>query len=108
MSKVRIIAMVGMLLLQSTNALAEETDQTLIDLVNGDYLRAIPVLTQRAENGDADAQYQLAYMYVTGSGTNVNTAKGMTLFKAAANQGHRDAASQLRLLELRYGKTTTQ
>lgn len=105
MSITRIIATAGIIMLPFSTSLAEDTDQALIDLVNGNYLRAIPALTKRAESGDAQAQYQLAYMYVTGSGTEVNPGKGMTWFKAAADQGHTDAALQLRLLERRYKKT---
>lgn len=106
MSITRILAGISIIMLPVSQTVATETDQALTDLVKGDYLRAIPALTKRAENGDAQAQYQLAYIYVTGSGTKVNPAKGMSWFRAAANQGHRDAALQLRLLERRYRKSS--
>jgi|GEM_PF-411708 len=52
-------------------------------------------LTQRAERGDAHAQYCLGGMYVDGQGVRQDTHKGFEWLSRAAEQGH--ASAQYRL-----------
>jgi len=46
---------------------------------------------KEANAGDADAQYNLAYIYENGLGVPKNEAKALELYQQAANQGHSPA-----------------
>ncbi len=43
---------------------------------------------KEAKAGDADAQYNLAYIYENGLGVPKDEAKALELYQQAANQGH--------------------
>lgn len=43
---------------------------------------------KEAKAGDADAQYNLAYLYENGLGVPKDEAKALELYQQAANQGH--------------------
>ncbi|NQU56157.1 MAG: SEL1-like repeat protein [Rhodospirillales bacterium] len=49
-------------------------------------------LEERAANGDAESQYNLALRYTNGSGVNQNYAKAAEWLKGASAQGHHKAA----------------
>ena len=52
----------------------------------------ITILETKAKEGDPDAQFELARMYLRGSeGVRKNAARSMELMKAAADQGHAEA-----------------
>jgi TPR repeat protein len=46
---------------------------------------------KEASAGDADAQYNLAYIYENGLGVPKDEAKALELYQQAANQGHSPA-----------------
>jgi TPR repeat protein len=46
---------------------------------------------KEANAGDADAQYNLAYIYENGLGVPKDEAKALELYQQAANQGHSPA-----------------
>lgn len=48
-------------------------------------------LSARAEQGDADAQYQLGKCYKHGDGVGVNRKESAKWFRMAAENGHGDA-----------------
>ena len=48
-----------------------------------------------ADQGHADAQYNLAFCYATGTGTGKNVKEGVRLYRLAANQGHAHARCNL-------------
>ena len=48
-------------------------------------------LSARAEQGDADAQYQLGKCYKHGDGVEVNRKESAKWFRMAAENGHGDA-----------------
>lgn len=48
-------------------------------------------LMQKAESGNADAIYNLSYMYVTGNGMTKDHTKGAQLLQQAAEKGHINA-----------------
>jgi len=50
---------------------------------------------KEAQAGDADAQYNLAYIYENGLGVPKNEAKALELYQQAADQGHSGAKSNL-------------
>ena len=52
----------------------------------------ITILETKAKEGDPDAQFELARLYLRGSeGVRKNAARSMELMKAAADQGHAEA-----------------
>jgi len=48
----------------------------------------IAQLQREAQEGDPDAQYELAYHYENGLGVPKNEAKALELYQQAADQGH--------------------
>lgn len=63
----------------------------------------LPALAERAEKGDAEAQYQLALRYLDGRGVTVDEAWGITWLRQAAAAGHLGARDRLRLLYRQAG-----
>ena len=53
---------------------------------------------EAADNGKSDAQYILGLFYSHGAGVPKDTAKAAEYFTKAAEQGHKDAKSQLESL----------
>ena len=55
----------------------------------------IAKLQREAQEGDPDAQYNLAYLYENGKGIPKNEAKALELYQQAADQGHSSAQHNL-------------
>lgn len=64
-------------------------------------------LIQNAEQGDAEAQYQLGLRYLEGDGLKKNEKAAAELFKNAMEQGHLDAQRKLAWCHL-YGRGVKQ
>jgi TPR repeat protein len=64
----------------------------------GNYSTAFEQLKPLAEQGNADAQYALGYMYYYGKGTPINLPLARKWIKAAAAQGQPDASTALGML----------
>ena len=62
-------------------------------------VETIAALRQDAEEGNADAQWRLGMCYSKGHGVFVNADEAVKWFRKAAEQGHKDAATQLRETE---------
>ena len=60
-----------------------------------------------AEQGDADAQCQLGYMYVNGEGVLENEAEAVKWFRKAAEQGHSQSQCSLGVM-YQYGRGVPQ
>lgn len=54
----------------------------------GDYLRAAMLWRRLAEQGDADAQYNLGILHYHGQGVSHNPAAAVDWYRQAARQGH--------------------
>jgi TPR repeat protein len=63
-----------------------------------DYRGAVAAWRPLAEQGDADAQFNLGQAYRLGRGVPTNLAAAKTWFERSANQGHVDAETTLGLL----------
>jgi len=61
----------------------------------GDYHTAAKVLKPRADEGDAEAQFNLGLYYFQGLGGDRNYSEAAKLFRDAAEQGHIMAANNL-------------
>ncbi|USA54693.1 sel1 repeat family protein [Acinetobacter sp. C32I] len=58
----------------------------------------IKALTEAAEQGDVEAQYNLGAMYADGDGVEQNDAKAFEWFQKAANQGEASAQYNLAVM----------
>ena len=65
----------------------------------------IPSLRQRAEQGDAEAQFHLGWAYRDGKGVRKNDAEAMKWFRRAAEQGHAHAQVALSAMYGRFAGT---
>lgn len=62
---------------------------------NGNYKKAVPLLRQAADNGDAQAQNLLGECYQKGNGVDINYVKAVSYYRKAAEQGNADAQFNL-------------
>jgi hypothetical protein len=60
-------------------------------LARGDYAQAYCVWRPLAEDGLAEAQYHVGWLYANGNGLAVDLHKALAWWKRAASQGHADA-----------------
>lgn len=56
--------------------------------VSQDYKKALELYLQAAEQGHAEAQTQVGYMYSMGMGTNEDKSRAISWYRKAANQGN--------------------
>ncbi|MCP4789039.1 MAG: sel1 repeat family protein [Gammaproteobacteria bacterium] len=62
---------------------------------NNDYATAIELLTPEADNGEAEAQYQMGLLYADGLGTEANQDTAAEYMQMAASQEHEEAITWL-------------
>lgn len=67
-------------------AVAQDFGAGMDAYMSGDYDRAAEVWTALAEQGDAEAQYELAYLYYSGLGVPEDWAEAARLFHLAADE----------------------
>lgn len=72
-----------------------------------EYNKAIKLFTESADNGNADSQNNLGYMYAYGVGTDIDYSKAKKYLSMAALQGHSQAQVGLGSL-YRHGWGVTQ
>lgn len=72
------------------------------DGIQKDYGEALRWFHLSAEQGDAEAQYNLGFMYGRGEGTGKDHRASMEWFQKAASQGHAGARE---ILEKMFRKT---
>ncbi|MDZ4149269.1 MAG: tetratricopeptide repeat protein [Flavobacteriaceae bacterium] len=60
-----------------------------------EFEKAVPILKQAAELGNAESQYNLGYCYRAGFGIDQNTEKGIYWFSKSADQGFNDGLYQM-------------
>ena len=73
----------------------------------GDYATALRIFRQLAEQGDASAQYNLAFMYDNGRGVTQDYAEAMRWYRKAAGQGEASAQYNLGVIFFK-GQGVTQ
>jgi TPR repeat protein len=59
----------------------------------------IAQLQREAQEGDSDAQYNLAYLYENGLGVPKDESKALELYEQAADQGHPSAKNNIDTLK---------
>jgi cell division septation protein DedD len=68
-----------------------------------DYASAVAIWRPLADQGDADAQFNLGQAYRLGRGVNISLSVAQTWFQRAATNGHVDAQTTLGLLLFQNG-----
>ena len=76
-------------------AVAGPFDNALAAAERGEYATALRLLRPLADQGDADAQYNLGVMYNNGDGVPQDYAEAMKWHRKAANQGNGNAQFNL-------------
>ena len=83
-------------LLATTHGAIAGSEEGLAAYEKGDYLAALRAWRPLAEQGDADAQFNLGFMHYSGQGTPRDYARALKWYRAAAEQGDSDAQFNLR------------
>ena len=78
-------------LLSAGLANAQSIDDAIKLLVMRDYEKARPILEKLSVEGNAEAQNQLAAIYMGGFGTPQDTTKAIALYESASSKGHPEA-----------------
>lgn len=82
-------------------------EQGMSAYTNGDFPKALSLWKTLADGGDAQAQFELAWLYTNGLGTEKNLENAALYFSKAAEQAHVEAQHKLGQLYL-YGQGVTQ
>lgn len=96
--KFKAIVLAIALGLASSAALADSMERGITAFLKGDNETALQVFRPLAEGGDKDAQYQLGYMYQTGTGVAKDEREALRWYEMAAKQGHDGASVQARVV----------
>ena len=73
-------------------------DEAVAAYGRGDYATAVRGFLVHAEQGDADAQFSLGFMYGNGDGVLKDEAEAVRWYRLAAEQGHAGAQYDLGLM----------
>jgi TPR repeat protein len=102
-SQIAIVVMTALFLSACTEQEAENTQTTTVGttVVKEEKEGNVIKWQREAQNGDPDAQYNLAYLYENGlEGLPKDEAKALELYQQAADQGHSAAQSNLNAMSL--------
>ncbi len=80
------------------NAVAEDLDDAVDAMRSGDFAEAYCIMRPLAEDGDADAQYNIGWMYLNGYGLRINDSLALEWWQKASEQGHSDASFSIGML----------
>ena len=90
--------LIAILLILSSKAGAHELDEAVEAMRIGDFAVAYCIMRPFAEQGDADAQYNIGWMYLNGYGLRVNDGLALEWWQKASAQGHADASFSIGML----------
>lgn len=85
------LAMSGAVFGWSKAVLADVVEQGIEALIRGDYAEAYCLWKPEADRGNAEAQYNLGWLYANGNGLNVDVPAAVEWWRKAASQNHADA-----------------
>ena len=86
------------LLLLSLDVSAKELDDAVEAMRAGDFAEAYCIMRPLAEAGDADAQYNIGWMYLNGYGLRSNDNLALQWWQKASEQGNSDASLSIGML----------
>lgn len=90
--------LVILLLLYCPPLFCETLDEAELAMRNGDYAVAYCLLKPLAEDGNAEAQYNVGWMYHNGYGLRVNDNLALEWWLSASEQGYTDASFSIGML----------
>ena len=99
--KNRIISVLLFMILHAVfhpAALASDLDDAVDAMRSGDFAEAYCIMRPLADDGDADAQYNIGWMYLNGYGLRVNDSLALEWWSKASEQGHADASFSIGML----------
>lgn len=79
-------------------AKASDVSDAIHAMRAGDFAEAYCVLKPYAESGDAEAQYNIGWMYLNGYGLRMNDSKALEWWQRASDQGYTDASFSIAML----------
>lgn len=82
----------------SDNVAAAGLDDAVEAMRAGDFAEAYCIIRPLAESGDADAQYNIGWMYLNGYGLRINDTLALDWWQRASKQGHIDASFSIGML----------
>ncbi|MCK5663785.1 MAG: sel1 repeat family protein [Thiotrichaceae bacterium] len=82
----------------SDNVAAAGLDDAVEAMRAGDFAEAYCIIRPLAEHGDADAQYNIGWMYLNGYGLRINDTLALEWWQRASKQGHIDASFSIGML----------
>ncbi len=82
----------------SSNVAASGLDDAVDAMRAGDFAEAYCIMRPLAERGDADAQYNIGWMYLNGYGLRINDRLALEWWLRASEQGHIDANFSIGML----------
>jgi len=82
----------------STVVTASNLEDAVEAMRTGNFAEAYCIMRPLAEDGDADAQYNIGWMYLNGYGLRVNDSLALDWWEKASSQGHTDANFSIGML----------
>ena len=90
--------LIAALYILSLEVTANELDDAVEAMRSGDFAEAYCIMRPFAESGNADAQYNIGWMYLNGYGLRVNDNLALEWWQKASSQGHVDASFSIAML----------
>jgi TPR repeat protein len=94
----KLAAILLLFVMSHGQALAADIHDAMAAMRNGDFAEAYCILRPHADEGDADAQYNIGWMYLNGYGLAINDSLAMEWWMRASAQGHVDANFSIAML----------
>jgi uncharacterized protein len=85
---ISLILTVALTSMSGHSSLAQDFDKGLAAAQSGDFETALKEWRPLAEQGNADAQYNLGWMYSSGTGVPQDYTQAVEWYRKAAEQGH--------------------
>ena len=82
----------------STSVLSEDIEDATHAMREGNFAEAYCMLRPLAASGDAEAQYNVGWMYLNGYGLAINDSLALEWWQRASDQGYTDASFSLAVL----------
>jgi len=90
--------LIAVLMILSLDAYAKDIEDAVDAMRAGNFAEAYCIMRPLAEAGDADAQYNIGWMYLNGYGLQVNDNLALQWWERASEQGHADANLSIGML----------
>lgn len=96
--KIRLSLALFLLLVAHLRANATAMEDAMSAMRSGNFAEAYCILRPYAERGNADAQYNIGWMYLNGYGLAINDSLALEWWKRASQQGNVDANFSIAML----------